>query len=243
MSKQNAARSRAERAAAELSALERQNRIRQITTVGSILAGLVLVVVVGYFLQSNRDLATKPTDPPAGATDTYALAVGDPDAPDTVVVYEDFLCPFCAELEGATRERLAELAAEGEVYVEYRPFQLLGIDYSMEAASAFGVVLDVSGPEVAKEFHDLLFENQPSEGGPYPDTDDLVAWAVEAGADEEQVRGPIEETAFRQWVINASDAASKAGINTTPTVLVNGEPLNNRQGIEEQAADLFAQIG
>ena len=243
MSKKNAQLSRQQRAAAELSAGERLQRLRMITKVGSILLGLVLVVVVGYFLQSDRDLATAPTRSPAGAVDDYSLAIGDPSAPDKVVIYEDFLCPFCAALEERTREPLAELAADGTVYVEYRPFQLLSMDYSMEAVSAFGVVLDVAGPEVAKEFHDLLFENQPSESGPFPDADDLVGLAVEAGAVESEVRGPIEELAFRQWVINATDAASKAGVNTTPTVLVNGEQISSDGGVDGLAAALLDELG
>ncbi len=34
-------------------------------------------------------------------------------------------------------------------------------DYPIRATSAFAVVLEKSGPEVAKKFHDLLYENQP----------------------------------------------------------------------------------
>ncbi len=36
------------------------------------------------------------------------------------------------------------------------------------SAEAFTVVLDSSGPDVAKKFHDLLYENQPERAGPVP---------------------------------------------------------------------------
>ena len=63
------------------------------------------------------------------------------------------------------------LADDGKVAGEYRPFVLLSQvgDYSERTAAAFGVVLDQAGPDVAKEFHDLLFANQPSEAGPFPE--------------------------------------------------------------------------
>ena len=52
-----------------------------------------------------------------------------------------------------------------------------------------------------------------------------------------------EEPAYRQWVINASDAASKAGVNSTPTVLVNGEQVTADGGVDELAAALLDQLG
>ena len=61
-----------------------------------------------------------------------------------------------------------------EVVKRPLPFLAQRFDYSMEAANAFAVVLDESGPDVAKAFHDLLFDNQPSESGPFPDDDQLV---------------------------------------------------------------------
>ena len=72
----------------------------------------------------------------------------------------------------------------GDVSVEYRvlPF-LAGIDdYSPRSANAFAVVLDASGPEVAKKFHDLLFANQPPEGGDGLPDEQLITYANQAGA-------------------------------------------------------------
>ena len=129
------------------------------------------------------------------------------------MVYEDFLCPFCGQLESTVRDQLDAAVEAGEVNVEYRPLPFLEriSDYSPESANAFAVVLDASGPEVAKAFHDLLFDNQPSEEGPFPDADDLVDLAVEAGATEADVRPGIEDMAFEGWVDAADDAASQGG--------------------------------
>ncbi|MDN4160410.1 DsbA family protein [Nocardioides abyssi] len=245
MSTTSRQRSRAERAAAALREQQRRERRRRGLTIGAVVAALVLVVGIGFLVQAGRDTTGASATPPAGATDDYSLAIGDPDAPSHVVVYEDFLCPFCAALEAETRDDLAQLAADGQVYVEYRPFDLLSRygDYSARATNAFAAVLDVAGPQVAKDFHDLLFDRQPGESGPFPSDDDLVDLAVEAGADESQVRAPIEDQAFDQWVRNATDAASRAGVNGTPTVLVDGEPFTDGSTVEELADNLVAAVG
>ena len=160
----------------------------------------------------------------AGRSD-YGVTIGDPDAPRSVVVYEDFLCPFCGELERGIGEQVAELADEGKVYVDYRPFTLLDRigPYSAEAVSAFGVVLDTSGPEVAKRFHDLLYADQPAEdSATFPDADWFVDKAVEAGATESEVRPGIEE-GENDFAREATREAQDAGVTGTPTVLVDGE--------------------
>lgn len=169
-----------------------------------------------------------PTESPSpgapAAADTYGLGVGDPDAPVKVEIFEDYQCPYCKQFEEASHDKLRQAAESGEAYVVYRPMAFLN-DYSGRALNAFGVVLDVSGGEVALAFHDLLFENQPSESGPWPSDDDLVALAVEAGAEEDQVRRGIEQLDFGQWVVNGNDAASKRGVTGTPAVFVNGEQV------------------
>ncbi len=224
MSKKNRAEDRAARAAEARAAQQRAERRRTIRMATIVAAGMALVVLVGFLLTRALDTSTDVSAAPAGASE-HGVTVGDPDAPHTVVVYEDFLCPFCGELEGATRDDFERLAEEGELLVEYRPFNLLEriSDYSPRAVNAFAVVLEESGPEVAKRYHDLLFDNQPSESGPFPDTQDLLDLAVEAGAEEDEVSEGILEVTMRDWVDAATAAAVEAGVQGTPTVILDGK--------------------
>ena len=221
--RRDARRARTERAREQAEERRKATRRKQQLTRIGIGVGVLALVVGGYFLVTSLG-SDKPDTPPAGATDSYGLLVGEPDAPKEIVVYEDFLCPFCGQLEQTVREQLDAAVEAGEVNVEYRPLGFLEriSDYSPESANAFAVVLDASGPEVAKTFHDLLFDNQPSEEGPFPDDDELVDLAVEAGATEGDVRPGIEDMAFEGWVDAANDAASQEGVNSTPSVFVDG---------------------
>ncbi|MFC7493924.1 MULTISPECIES: DsbA family protein [unclassified Nocardioides] len=243
MSKKNRANDRAARAAAALEEQQRQERRRRNTMVGAVVVGILVIVLAGWLLSRSLD-TTEDVDAPAAGSE-FGLTIGPDDAPNSIVIYEDFLCPYCGELERATSDDLTRLAGEGKVQVEYRPFNLLSSlgDYSARSAGAFSIVLEKSGPEVAKEFHDLLFENQPSESGPFPDSSELADLAVEAGADEADVRSAIENDEGSAWVERATSAAlDDSGVQSTPTVLLNGEVFTEGRTIDDLAEALVDQV-
>jgi protein-disulfide isomerase len=242
MSKKDRASDRAERAAAALLERQQEERRRRNLMVGGVVLALLLVILGGFALARALDTTDDVSAPAAGSQ--YGVTIGPADAPHDVVVYEDFLCPFCGDLESATREDLAQLAADGKVRVEYRPFNLLSniSDYSERSAAAFSVVLDSAGAEVAKKFHDLLYENQPSEAGPFPDNGDLVDLAVQAGADEADVRDGIDGEAAEAWVSQATQAAQDAGVRGTPTVLLDGEVFQDGRTVDDLAENLLERL-
>ena len=221
---------------------ERAEKRRRMLMIGGVALLFVLIVggAIAVTVLSKEDVSA-----PAAGKSQYGVTIGDADAPHEVVIYEDFVCPFCGELEKQTHEELAELADEGKVYVDYRPFDLLSGrvgDYPIRAANAFAVVLDKSGPDVAKKFHDLLYEHQPSESGPFPSDDDLVDLAVEAGATEAQVRPGIEGLEEDDWVAGAKKAAEDAHVSSTPTVILDGEELTGFSSVDDLADQLLEKV-
>jgi protein-disulfide isomerase len=246
MSKKNRANDRASRAAAAIEAQQREERRRRNLMVGGVTLGLVLIVLVGWLLTRSLDSTNDVTaDSPSSSSD-LGVTIGPDDAPNKVVIYEDFLCPFCGDLEKHTRDDLAQLAADGKVQVEYRPFDLLGhgdpASYSVRSAGAFSIVLDKSGSDIAKKFHDLLYDNQPSESGPFPKSSELADLAVQAGATEADVRDPIEADAGNDWVVRATQSAQDAGVQSTPTILLNGEVFQDGRTVEELGDNLLEQL-
>jgi protein-disulfide isomerase len=228
MSKKNAGQSRSERASAALAEQRRRERTRRLMLIGGVVVGLLIVVVGAFVVQSQRTtVGAKARSVPSGLTGGYGVVVGRASAPTTLRVYEDFQCPICDQFEKTTGDRLRAAVAAGKVKIDYRMVSFLDRastnNYSSRALNAAAVVLDTSGKDTFVKFHQLLFDSQPAEGTAGPTDSQLVDLAVQAGASRSAVQSGIENGEFAQWVTNTQGAMSKAGVNGTPTVFVNGK--------------------
>jgi protein-disulfide isomerase len=247
-SKRETARRRiAEKRAAEQRARAQERRRRQ-AVVGGVVAAVVVVVavVVVIVVQSARTSSSPDAAVPANTVDgATAFAVGPADAPVTVDVYEDFLCPACRQFEATTGDTLAALAADGTAQVRYHPIAILDRastdDYSTRALNAAAVVGDAAGTEAFLAFHDALFAEQPAEGGPGLTDERLGELAAEAGASGADVEEAITGLPYEDWTREVTDAASRAGVTGTPTVLVDGAILQDRTPAGLRAAVQAAQ--
>jgi protein-disulfide isomerase len=227
MSKQSRDQGRSERAAAIRAAQARKERNRRVALIVGIVVLLCAIVAAGaWYGAGSKDKTATSSDTPQLAAGTASLSMGDSSAPVKVVIYEDFLCPFCRELEASTRDFLRENAAEGKVYVEYQPINLLtDFSYSAKALNAWAAVLKEKSPEAALKLHDILFDNQPYEQSSNQISDSQIAdWVKQAGADTSAVREAMQtqDTAF---FAAANQAMTTAKVNSTPTVVINGQEL------------------
>jgi protein-disulfide isomerase len=227
-------RAREERAArARTAAAERrraEQRAKRRTTTLLVGAVLVAVVLVGIAVQAGRSTSEGPDATPGGTVQTFAFADGAKNAPVTIDVYEDFLCPACQQFLERSGATLEELADSGRARVRYRPISILDrystTAYSTRSANAAACVADTS-PARTLAFFDLLYRDQPAEGGPGLTDSELAVLAGEAGSGGAAVESCIKDGTFERWTERATDAASKAGVVATPTVLVNGRQLTD----------------
>jgi len=239
-SKSEKARERAERAAAALAEQKKREQRRRVLSIAGVVVAIVVIigVALGISLTRGNDAVNAPV------SSSYSLTIGPANAPHTVVVYEDFLCPYCEQFESTSRDSLQQLADAGKVRVEYRPFHFLQPAYSLEALNAFAVVKGAYPTgDVAKKFHDLLYENQPSEEGPFPSMDKLVDLAVKAGAAKSKVEAAIKKTdSEKAWTDEATRQATNAGVQATPTVLLDGKQFQQGNSVPDLANNLIKQL-
>ncbi|WP_330249783.1 DsbA family protein [Nocardia sp. NBC_00565] len=122
------------------------------------------------------------------------ILVGHPDAPKTIDVYEDPLCPSCGALERIYGQEIAQKMDEGKLAVRYHLVTFLDTkskskDYSTRAVAANECVAATGSGPVYSKFHTLLFTSkQPKEGGADLSNEDLANVAKEAGASLEAVQ-------------------------------------------------------
>lgn len=190
----------------------------------ALLAGMLLIALVGVAVQAQRGTPDQGALTPAGLDQGTGFVVGAPTAPVTVEVYEDFLCPACRRFEEQNAAALATLVDQGKVRVVYRVISILDrastTDYSTRASNAAAC----AGRDAFADLHRSLFAAQPAEGGAGLPDSRLAALARDAGADP-GVAQCIERRDYSGWVARVTDLASRRGVSGTPTVLVNGSRL------------------
>ena len=219
----------AEQARKQAARQEAERRRRVLRTGAIVVAALVVAIVAAVAVSlSGGDDEAAPAGKvvvPAGATADGRIAVGAAEAPVTVTVFFDYMCPFCGRFEAANSAALDRLVVSGQVRLDLRPMSFLdrqsdGARYSTRAANAVATVADAS-PEQAWPLHRALFDNQPKEGTQGLSDSELADIARGIGVRDEVVER-FDDAEFTGWVADVTQKAFDSGITGTPTVLVDG---------------------
>jgi len=251
---------RRERAAQARAAAEAQEKRRE-RLVRIIGGATVLVVVVGiiggawWISQQegagNSFVIAEP-DPNAplpagvlGGDDEFAYGVVfNADAPATappLEVWEDFQCPACGSFEEAAGANLATLASEGQIRLIWRPSTFLdrnvGNDSSTRAVAAWGCAIDAGK---TREFHDILYFNQPTEGQGWTD-EQLLQYGSEVGIAGDSLTTftqCVTDRTYAPWAANSTQVFYEQGIQGTPFVRLQGNEVPSQLVADPEA---FAQ--
>jgi protein-disulfide isomerase len=173
----------------------------------------------------------RPAIPDNVAVPAHATPSGDGivigSGPVPIDAYIDFLCPFCRQFEERSGGLLKRLVDEYIVTLAYHPFGFLDQlsvpgGYSTRAAAASAAASDV---DMFMPYKDALFANQPEEGGPGLDDEELVELGRSVGIDDPRFADAVFSGTYQPWVRFVTELAIKRGIGGTPTVLVAGIPV------------------
>jgi protein-disulfide isomerase len=239
------ARSAREKAAEmRAEAARKESRRLAILVISLVTAAIVVIVGAGAVIliarQNKIDTVAKAAAPPANLVDS-GIQIGQANAKVKIEIYEDFQCPFCMNFEKESRAQIKAWVADGTAKVIYHPVAILdrgsSTNYSTRSLNAAAVVINTD-PTKFTTFHDLLFDNQPAEGGAGLPDSSLIDFAVKAGLTSDQVSAPITSLKYQGWSVTVTEAFSKKGFTGTPTVVVNGKQL----GDDHSAAKLKAAV-
>jgi protein-disulfide isomerase len=182
-----------------------------------------------------------PSRVPAGATpEGDGIVLGD--GPVRVDAFIDFLCPYCRSFELSSGPALATMLAEHRISLAYHPMNFLDqastTHYSTRAAAASGCAADFGR---FLEYAHALFVNQPPEGSAGLPDSELAALAGEVGLAAEPFAGRLGEGLYLDWPPYVTARAAGAGVSATPTVLVEGVPVEaESQAIALAVAEVSA---
>ncbi len=224
---------------------KRLNRI--IIGVVSVLAvALVAVFVVVLVMQFSNSSSAGNAVPPNATQDRNGIAAYKDKAKSgapKVEVFFDYQCGGCASFEIAFGAELTKLARAGDIELVYRPMVFLdanhGNDASKRTATA-AACADFRGK--FNEYHTALF---PLQQTGYPD--DLLENTIPqqvgiTGQDLTEFQKCYRERQTLNFVKGTDEQASRAGVQSTPTVWVNGKQMNMELLDANNAAGIKAII-
>jgi protein-disulfide isomerase len=206
-----------------------------LVTIAALAGGLVLVA--GLLLLNNQPKAVPITVATAAAPagiPTSGHVLGNAAAPVTLDLYEDFQCPACEQwgqnvLPGLVRNELAA----GTAKIVFHGFAFIGPESKDAHRAAWAA-------EQQGRFWDMwatLYANQGlhENGGSFV-RERLLAMADAIGLDHDRFVTDFDSAAATAAVSAGIADAAQAGINSTPTVLVNGAHPDSNGYTELSAA-------
>jgi len=163
-------------------------------------------------------------DPPRSTVATAAIdpVRGPASAPITIVEFSDYQCPFCARVN-PTLEQVRKTYGD-QVKIVFKDFPLPNHPQAPKASEA-GHCANEQGKYW--ELHDLMFANQRALNVP-----DLKQYASGLGLDMAKFNQCLDSGKHAGLVASGLAQGESMGVNSTPTLYINGRVLIGAQPFE-----------
>jgi protein-disulfide isomerase len=146
---------------------------------------------------------------------------GNPEAPVTLEEFGDFQCPPCGSFAAFTEELLKEY--DSRLRIVFRHFPLAAHEHAREASLA----AEAAGLQGHFwEMYDVLYREQAA-WSKAPNTRELFeSYAGTIGLNVDQFKKDMDGEQAKVRIDSDQARAESLGINVTPTIYINGQPVD-----------------
>jgi protein-disulfide isomerase len=216
------------REAARLAQVLAEQHSRRRRTLAIVAVAIVVALIAGGIgFQAWRAGQQPDAVPSAGASPTPVTLVegqpvvfGSADAPVQIDLYADFHCPGCAQFEQNYSSVLGTAQQRGQAAIRFFPLSFHDPG-SVSAGNGFACAAEAG---FGQSFFTGLFANASL--GWSDEQLNTLAERVAGAPPSEAFRSCVTGRAHEAYLASITAAADQAGVNQTPTVLLNGTPLN-----------------
>lgn len=195
----------------------------------------------------QQEEAPEPEEPerPQGPVDVStedAYAIGDPDAPVTIVEFTDFQCPFCSRHFAQTFPKIkGNYIDTGVVRYVFKDFPLTTIH--PQATLAAEAARCAGDQEAYLEMHHQLFSQQSEWANRNDAMEIFIGYAENLGLDGDTFTDCLETHKHLEAVEADLAEGSELGVNGTPAFFINGYFVSGAQPYQlfEQAIRQLAE--
>lgn len=152
------------------------------------------------------------------------FAIGNPDAPVTVIQFSNYSCGFCKDFsERVEKDFIAEYVEPGDVYYRFVNIPSNNED-GQSAAKASYCAADQN---LFFEYKDDLYTYATAVDG--FSTSNLIVYAASAGLETDTFQKCLEANTYTNAYLDDIRYAQAVGITGTPTFLVNDQLVSSNE--------------
>jgi protein-disulfide isomerase len=204
---------------------QEQRRRRILVVLGIVAAAAVIaaIVIVPSLLPAGDVVMITPVERPMAD----GTAMGDPQAPVTIEVFEDFQCSACKTYSEQIAPQVKDAyVATGEVYYIFRQYPFLDDNAPRkESDQAANASMCAADENRFWDYHDMLFANWNGENQGSFNDKRLVAFAEALDLDMAAFRPCFDDNLHADEINNDLELGRELGVTGTPSVFVNGRLL------------------
>jgi len=205
---------------------QRQKQIQRIGMIAIVTVG-VLLVAFAFIYPQLKPVGEVIAITPQQYALTDGVAIGDPNAPVRIDVFEDFQCPACVQYTTDTEPLVIRTFVEtGQAYYVFHNFPFID-DYSAGSESDQAASASMCANEQGQfwPYHELVYANWNGENiGTYSDQF-LVALAESLNLEMVTFNACFESGRYMAEIDADYQLGTQMGVQGTPSVFVNGELL------------------
>jgi protein-disulfide isomerase len=211
---------------------KRRQRMITLLTVVGIIIGIVVIFATPTIINMLKPVGSIVAITPVPRPKENGKAIGDPNAKVKIVVYEDFQCPSCKEFTTVVEPKLMQSTyiPSGQVYYEFMQYPFIDQNSSTkESHQAANASMCALAQGRFWDYHDILFANQSGENlGAFSDKR-LQAYAESLGLSMNDFNKCFKDNTYSPEIEADFQQGVKAGVNSTPSVLLNGTEVSPGQ--------------
>ncbi len=169
--------------------------------------------------------------------------MGDENAPVTLVMYEDFECPFCQRFEqNAVPQIVDNYVESGQVRLVWKDFPLPQLHPWAEPAAAAMECVYRQDEDAFWTVKDRVFDNQETLSTSNI-RGQIKTWAAEEGVSQSAVDSCLQNGNPMEEVNGDKQEGQSLGVSGTPTVFVNGHKIVGAQPYSRFESVIENQLG
>ena len=172
-----------------------------------------------------------------------SIIMGNPNAKITIVEFGDYQCTFCYKFHDETMKKITdEYIKTNNVNFIYKDFPLNGEQSVLASEASYCA----QKQNKFWEYHNTLYNNWGGENTGWISENVLLGFARDTGLNLDDFSRCLENSEFRQKVLDNEEFAKEIGISATPSFLIfNNNELYRIIGAQpfEKFEQVFQKLG